>query len=209
MKWDGSLRQYQRPIDSGAKRFLDVTISCVLLLMTAPLLGVVALLIKLETRGPILYRHPCLGRWGKPFGRIRFCTMDKYYDPADTLTQRQLTRIGGWIRNYSIDDVPNLINVICGEMSIVGPRPTEPYRVDLNNSDWRRILSVRPGWMGLAILRLGSSFNSSSPEVKRQLELDYIAHQSFIYDLRLLLKCIQAHIRSRGNIKARGKTHSS
>ncbi|MEO0867509.1 MAG: sugar transferase [Cyanobacteria bacterium J06642_11] len=79
-----------------------------MLLLTAPLLGVVALLIQLETRGPICYRHLCLGRSGKSFGRIRFCTMGRYYDPADTTTERRLTRIGAWIRNYSIDDVPNM-----------------------------------------------------------------------------------------------------
>ena len=186
------------------KRLFDIVFALLILSTTTPLLLLVAVLIKLDSPGAVLYRYPCIGQNGKPFGLIRFRTMDRYYDPQET-TKRQLTRIGAIIRNYSIDDIPNLLNVLRGDLSIIGPRPSQPHLVDLTNPEWQIILSVRPGWIGLAILSLGLSFNASDAQVKRQLELQYVERQSLSYDFILLIKAVQSQIASRGNIKARGR----
>ncbi|NJN56396.1 MAG: sugar transferase [Leptolyngbyaceae cyanobacterium SL_5_9] len=186
------------------KRLFDIVVALLILSITAPLLLLVPVLIKLDSPGVVLCPYPCIGQKGKPFGLIRFRRMDRYYDPQET-TERQLTRIGAIIRNYSLDDIPNLLNVLKGSLSIIGPCPSEPHFVDVANPEWQTILSVRPGWIGLAILSLGSSFNASDPQVKRQLELQYVERQSLIYDLALLIKAVRSQITSRGNIKARGR----
>jgi lipopolysaccharide/colanic/teichoic acid biosynthesis glycosyltransferase len=109
------------------------------------------------------------------------------------------------IRNYSLDDLPNLLNVLIGEMSIVGPRPTEPERVNMADSVWQATLSVRPGLLSFAILRLAHTYNASDLQIKQHVELDYIVRQSFRFDLEVFVRWMQSHIASNGNIKARGR----
>ena len=187
------------------KRLFDIACSISILSITAPLLIIVVILITLESSEPALYRSRRIGRKGRSFGMLRLRTMEDLYDPADAVSERVETRVGHVIRNYSIDDLPNLWNVLRGEMSIVGPRAIEPHLVDLANPEWHAILSVKPGWLGNAVLCLGSSFNASSPALKQKLELEYVERQSLAYDLRLVGRTVWMHVASGGNIKARGK----
>src|SRR5678815_4108307 len=171
------------------KRLFDITCSIVILSLTSPLLALIGLLIRLDSPGPALYRSPRVGRGGKYFGMLRFRTMEDIQLPPRSNHRLRETRVGHVIRNYSVDDLPNLWNVLQGDMSIVGPRPTEPHIVE-QNPEWRRILSVRPGWVGNAGLSLASSFNSSSPSLKRQLELEYVENHSLALDLCLMRRAI-------------------
>jgi lipopolysaccharide/colanic/teichoic acid biosynthesis glycosyltransferase len=134
---------------------------------------------------------------------LRFRTVDLAVAAELPLEQR-LSRAGRWIRDVSLDDLPNLFNVLAGDMSLVGPRPTEPERVDLEDPTWQRVLSVRPGMVSYAILRLGREYNASPADLKLQLEQDYVDRQSVAYDLRLVRVALGALVRSRGNVKARG-----
>jgi len=115
----------------------------------------------------------------------------------------RLTRVGRFIRNISLDDLPNLLNIIAGDMSLIGPRPTEPERVKLSDLTWQRILSVRPG-NSPAILQLGNVYNRSPDAHKQQLELAYVEHHSFWYDLQLCAQFLWATLASRSNVKSRG-----
>jgi len=124
---------------------------------------------------------------------------------APLSAEERLTKVGRFIRNYSLDDIPNLINILLGDLSIIGPRATEPELVDLSHPEWQQILSIKPGGFSYAILVLATEFNGSSPEGKRQLELDHVQKQSFWYDLQLMWRVLREMIASKGNIKTRGK----
>lgn len=106
-------------------RLLDVLVASLILIVAAPVLLVITLLIKCDSPGPIIYGSPRVGRHGKEFRLLRFRTVD-ISKPAHLSMQERLTRVGSFIRNYSLDDLPNVFNVLKGELSLVGPRPTEP-----------------------------------------------------------------------------------
>lgn len=134
---------------------------------------------------------------------LRFRTVDLRYPQHLSMNQR-LSRAGRLIRSISLDDLPNLINVLRGEMSLVGPRPTEPERVDSQRLEWQRILSVRPGMISYAILMLAREYNDTPLERKLVLEGEYVARQSLGFDIWILLEGFRSMIASRGNIKMHG-----
>ena len=185
------------------KRLVDLSVARLLLIITAPLLAIIAIVIKVESHGPILYRRRCVGQNGQCFDLIRFRTIVE--TSAYRSVDEWLTPAGRFIRNYSLDELPILFNVLWGDMSIIGPRPTEPRFVDWADPAWQQILAVRPGVISYAILRLGRNYNASSQPLRNRLELEYIQQQSTLFDLRVLRKATQALVASRGNVKARGK----
>jgi len=190
-----------------AKRLFDLVFSSFCLVVAAPVILIIAILIKLDTSDPILYVPQMVGKNGKPFRLFRFRTMhiDK---PAQLSPGERLTRVGRFIRNYSLDHLPTLVNVLRGDISVVGPRPMEPEFVDLQDPTWQRYFQIRPGFFNYAVLKLGKTFGPSKASnlpLKQELELEYIQKQSLVFDLQLLLKCVWAYIVSGGNVKARGK----
>jgi lipopolysaccharide/colanic/teichoic acid biosynthesis glycosyltransferase len=186
-----------------SKRLVDLVIASLLLVLSLPVLLLAALLIRLETPGAAWYLSPRLGRGGRRFGLLRMRTVDPRR-PASAPMAERLSRVGRLLRELSLDDLPNLLNVLRGDLSLVGPRPMEPDRVDLADPAWQRVLSVRPGLVSLAIVRLASAYNSSPLQVRHALELEYVARQSLAFDLRLLVEGLVGLVRSRGNIKTRG-----
>jgi lipopolysaccharide/colanic/teichoic acid biosynthesis glycosyltransferase len=187
------------------KRLFDIVVALIVLGLTAPLLVIIAVLSALELREPPLYLSKRVGKGGRLFGLFRFRTMERIYHPTDPISTHKMTRVGAVIRNYSLDDIPNLLNVLIGDMSIVGPRPMEPERVNLADPVWQSTLSVRPGLLSFAILTLARTYNDSDPQIKQHFELDYIARQSFRFDLSVFIRWMQRYIASKGNIKARGR----
>lgn len=185
------------------KRIIDLLIASVLLAMTAPLLMIIAIAIRLEATGPILYRRRCVGMNGRPFDMLRFRTMIE--TPSHRTPNERLTPVGRFIRNYSLDELPLLLNVVRGDMSIVGPRPTEVTVVDQGDPAWQQILSVRPGVISYSTLRLAREFNASSQGVRKRLELDYLRQRTLGFDMQVLRRAVRALIVSRGNVKARGE----
>jgi lipopolysaccharide/colanic/teichoic acid biosynthesis glycosyltransferase len=189
-----------------AKRALDVVLAATLLLMLLPVFAVVAIAILLETGRPIFYRAERVGRFAKPFRVAKFrsmrCDADQgahaafirgllreqvncavYKVPNDT----RITRVGAFLRRTSIDELPQLWNVIRGEMSIVGPRPDVPYAV-AEYSDWiRPRLVVRPGITGL--WQVSGRSRLSLLEMYR-LDVDYVANASLGADLSILLRTV-------------------
>lgn len=185
------------------KRLFDLTIALILLALTTPILLIVIILIRPDSAGPILYTSPRLGRHAKPFGLLRFRTID-LTKPADWPMDKRLTRVGRLIRNLSLDDLPNLLNVLKGDLSIIGPRPTEPDHINLSDPTWQKVLTIRPGLISYAILTLASTYNTTPWPHRLQLEIQYIDRQSLPLDLHLLGLTLFALVTSRGNIKARG-----
>jgi len=171
-------------------RALDVVLAAALLVVTAPLLAVAALAIRLESRGPVFYRQLRVGRNGEPFELWKLRTMvpgaesmgDGIYviegDP-------RITRSGLLLRRFSLDELPNLVNVLRGEMSIVGPRPTVQEQVDRYTDRQRRRLEVRPGITGWAQI----NGRTSLPWPERiELDVWYVEHRSLRLDLRILVR---------------------
>ena len=173
---------------AGLPRAIDVLIAGLVLALLSPLLAIVALLIKLDSRGPVIYRQRRIGRSERPFDLIKLRTMRPGSDPVGvgTVIERadpRVTRIGHWLRRFSIDELPNLLNVLRGEMAIVGPRPTIPSQVELFSDRQRRRHAVRPGMTGWAQIngRVGLGWGE-----RIELDLWYVDHRSLRLDLRIL-----------------------
>jgi lipopolysaccharide/colanic/teichoic acid biosynthesis glycosyltransferase len=136
-------------------RALDIVIAGVGLVLSAPLLVLAAFAIKLDSRGPVIYRQRRVGKHGKGFEVYKLRTMRPGADPVGVGTpvlegDPRVTRVGGLLRRFSIDELPNLVNVLRGELAIVGPRPTLAAQVDLYTGRQRRRLEVKPGITGWA-----------------------------------------------------------
>ena len=189
------------------RRVLDILVVLAWLMLAAPLLLLLAILIELDSPDPVLYTPEMIGRGGRPFRLYRFRTMSPSR-PGQTTAEERLTRSGRFIRNCSLDHLPTLLNILTGDLAIVGPRPMEPEFVDLADPAWQRYFSIRPGLFNYAVLKLGRTFGPSSagnlPQ-KLALELEYVDRQSLRFDLHILARFVRAYVASRGNVKARGK----
>jgi lipopolysaccharide/colanic/teichoic acid biosynthesis glycosyltransferase len=175
------------------KRALDVSVAGVALAAAAPLLGLAALLIRLETHGHPIYRQRRVGLGGEPFDLYKLRTM---VSGAETMGaglavdagDARITRLGALLRRTSMDELPNLVNVLRGEMSIVGPRPTVQVQVDRYTERQRGRLSVRPGLTGWAQIH----GRASLPWHERiELDLWYVEHASLRLDLQILLRTLR------------------
>lgn len=186
------------------KRCVEFVIASVLLSLSAPLLLIIAIALGSEGAGPILYGDLRRGKGGRLFKLWRFRTVDPA-QPAHLPMHKRLTRVGRFIREHSLDDLPNMVNVVTGDVSFIGPRPTGPARVDLADPTWQKILRIRPGLVSPAILELTYRYNRSPLSVKQELELAYVNGQSLATDLRLASRYLCSFVASRGNVKARGK----
>ena len=197
-----------------AKRTIDIAGAALLLLMLLPVLAVVGLGILLESGGPILYRGERVGRFGKTFRVAKFRSMRAGCDSSPhaayvrSLLVRQeeqgglpgctlykvpddlrITRLGRLLRRTSLDELPQLWNVLRGEMSLVGPRPDVSYAVELYDDSLHRRLLVKPGITGL--WQVSGRSRLSLREMYR-LDLDYVAQASLAVDVRILLRTIPA-----------------
>lgn len=192
------------------KRTLDVAVASAAMLGTAPIMLGTALAIKLDSPGPILFKQIRVGKWGETFGCYKFRSM--YIDAEARLKELaaqneadgpifkmksdpRITRVGRIIRKLSIDELPQLFNVLKGEMSLVGPRPALPHEVAQYTYDQFRRLNAIPGITGLQQVS-----GRSDIDFKRWVELDieYITEQSLLKDIEILLKTIPTVLFSKG-----------
>ena len=183
-----------------AKRALDVTLGGLLLLLAAPFLAAAAAAIKLSSRGPVIYRQRRVGRRGVEFDLLKLRTMvagaermgaGLAVDEGDP----RITRVGALLRRWSLDELPNLVNVLRGEMSLVGPRPTVQVQVAQYTERQRGRLAVRPGITGWAQVQ----GRAALPWHERiELDLWYIEHWSLRLDLRILARTARMLLTGRG-----------
>jgi lipopolysaccharide/colanic/teichoic acid biosynthesis glycosyltransferase len=169
-------------------RALDVVVASIALLLSAPLLAVAVVAIRLDSRGAAVYRQRRVGKDGRVFEMLKLRTMVQGSDPVGvgtvvTRDDPRVTRVGRLLRRFSLDEVPNLINVLRGEMSIVGPRPTIEAQVADYTPYQRRRLEVKPGITGWAQVqgRAGIPW-----EERIELDVWYVDHRSLALDLRIL-----------------------
>jgi len=172
------------------RRAIDVVVSAALLVLGLPLLAAATIAIRLESPGPALYRQRRVGLDGRPFDMLKLRTM---VDGAEHIgaglavneNDSRITRVGALLRRSSLDELPNLLNVLRGEMSLIGPRPTVPVQVAQYTPRQRRRLAVKPGLTGWAQV----NGRASLPWGERiELDLYYIEHRSPALDLQILLR---------------------
>jgi lipopolysaccharide/colanic/teichoic acid biosynthesis glycosyltransferase len=184
------------PLHDPVKRVIDVFVACLLLLLLAPVLVVVAAIVAVGLGRPVLFRQMRAGRAGKPFSVVKFRSMRDADPSRDLVTDAErLTPLGKRLRSTSLDELPSLWNVVCGEMSLVGPRPLPVAYLDRYSAEQARRHEVRPGVTGLAQIR---GRNSLSWEEKFALDLAYVESRSLGFDLRILAETIQVAVRREG-----------
>jgi exopolysaccharide biosynthesis polyprenyl glycosylphosphotransferase len=198
--------QIMQPWEKTVKRLMDVVFSLLFLTLTAPLFLIIALTIKLESPGPVFFKQKRVGKNGVAYTMIKFRTM---IQNAEKLTgpvwagkrDPRITRVGRILRKLRLDEFPQFINVLAGEMSLVGPRPERPYFVEKLKREYPyylRRLKVKPGITGWAQVK--GEYDTSIAEAKEKLAYDlyYIENMSLRMDLRILLYTITVMLRFKG-----------
>jgi lipopolysaccharide/colanic/teichoic acid biosynthesis glycosyltransferase len=183
-------------------RAADVALAALGIVLCSPLLLAAAVAIRLETRGAAIYRQRRVGRDGETFHMYKLRTMVTGSDPTPAETWEPLreddprvTRVGAVLRRLSLDEIPNLVNVLRGEMAIVGPRPTIEAQVEQYTPRQRRRLEVRPGITGWAQVNGRASL---SWEQRIELDVWYVDHRSLSVDLRILARTGRLLLSGRG-----------
>ena len=196
--------------DDLLRRLLDVTLSIVALLLMLPVFALIAVAIRLDSPGSVLFTQRRVGKDGTEFPFFKFRSMytdaENRLDSLMTTNDRngpvfkmrhdpRITRVGQWLRRWSLDETPQLLNVLRGEMSLVGPRPGLPREIALYTPQQRARLSVTPGMTGLWQVsgRADLSFERSM-----QLDLEYITRRSFALNCVIILRTIPAVLTRRG-----------
>jgi len=189
------------------KRLFDVVFSLIGMILLFPILLLISILIKLDSKGPILFIQGRVGKNNKDFNIFKFRTMRVLSDKKGLLTlgnnDSRITKMGYVLRRYKIDEFPQLINILKGDMSFVGPRPELRYYVNFYNDDDMKIFEVRPGITGLASLKYRNEVEllkaAKDPEAffiktiipdKLKYNKAYISKQNFFFDLKLILLTI-------------------
>jgi sugar transferase (PEP-CTERM system associated) len=181
------------------KRLLDVTLSLILLVVTAPLMALTAVLVRLEGSGPVLYRQKRMGQSGREFDVLKFRSMvqdaEKKSGPIWARTDDpRITRVGSVIRKLRIDEIPQLFNVLAGQMSFVGPRPERRHFVEQLESRipyYRLREAVRPGITGWAQVQYQYGASEEDALEKLKYDLYYIKNCNALFDLWIALKTVK------------------
>jgi lipopolysaccharide/colanic/teichoic acid biosynthesis glycosyltransferase len=191
------------PTGQALKRALDLVLASIGVVLSAPVIALFCLAIRLETQGHPIYRQTRVGKDGVQFSIYKLRTMVRgaEFTGAGLAIQEgddRITRIGAFLRRYSLDELPNLWNVLRGEMTIVGPRPTIPVQVEQYTARQRGRLAVKPGITGWAQINGRAALPWSE---RIELDLWYVEHQSLLLDLRILASTLGLVLSGRGLYK--------
>jgi lipopolysaccharide/colanic/teichoic acid biosynthesis glycosyltransferase len=201
----------------GVRRLFDLLVAGTLLLVLAPLLALVALAISIDSGGPVLFRQRRVGRGRREFTIFKFRTMQRDADATrhrkyvqtliggNSTSERgrlyklsvddRVTRVGRFLRSWSLDELPQLINVLRGEMALVGPRPVIPYEVAMYPEDYLQRFAVKPGLTGLWQV---SGRNERTYDEMVSFDIEYAERASLLLDLRILAKTVPVVLRRQG-----------
>lgn len=191
------------------KRFIDITISLLALILLAPVFLILALVIKLTSRGPVFYKGRRVGRGGEIFLMHKFRSMVVNADQIGTdltpLGDPRVTKVGRFLRRTKIDEIPQIIDILRGKMSLVGPRPESPLYARYYDERQKHVLSVRPGMVGPAQIKYRHEElmlkDQEDPDAyyirelmprKLEIDLDYVENMSFLLDVGILFRSLLA-----------------
>lgn len=186
---------------SFLKRLTDILISILVLLITLPFFIITIVAIKLDSKGPVFFIHERTGYKGKPFRMIKFRGMiDNALAFGPELTQEndpRITRVGKFLRRTSFDEVPQFINVLKGEMSIIGPRPEIISITNTYNEYQRKVFEFKPGITGISQIY---GRQKLTPEQRTKMEIEYYEKENFWDDLKIIFKTFAVVLTNEGNI---------
>jgi lipopolysaccharide/colanic/teichoic acid biosynthesis glycosyltransferase len=186
------------------KRFFDIVASLIAIVVCGLLMAIIAVAIRMESPGGAIFRQRRVGWRGKPFYVLKFRTMRADADPYGASPRSgedpRLTRVGRLLREKSMDELPQLFNVLAGQMSLVGPRPLYERQAELWDQRQRRRLEVRPGLTGYAQVYGRAAM---AHEDKIELDLVYVERQGLLLDLKILLTTVVGAFTGRGDIYER------
>ena len=187
------------PAERAVKRIFDFTVALIGLILLSPVFLFVYILLKKQGDGPVIFRQERIGYQGKPFNILKFRTMvmDSEEDGCPQLEKyedNRLTPVGKILREHHLDELPQLWNVLRGEMSFVGPRPERKYFIDKImevNSDYEYIFLMRPGCTSMATIYNGYTFNMEKMLIRLQMDLEYLQKRSLLLDLKILFTTVE------------------
>ncbi len=184
----------------GLKRTFDIVVCAMALVLLSPIIALIALVIKIDDGGPIVFVQERAGKDGKPFRCLKFRTMvvgaAKLGRGLEVARDdERITRVGRFLRSLTLDEIPQMINILKGDMSIVGPRPTIQSQVDRYTAHQRRRLQFRPGMAGWAWIHGRNRLPWSE---RIELDIWYVDHWSFALDLKILFKAFLMLLRREG-----------
>ena len=181
------------------KRILDIVLAILSIILLLPVLLLIAIVIKVTSKGPVTFKQQRAGKNGKPFVFYKFRTMRVDVDPFGPSPKSggdaRLTKVGKLLREYSLDELPQLFNVLKGDMSIVWPRPLYISQIKEWNDRQKKRLHVRPGLTGLAQV---SGRGGLTVEAKLELDVKYVETASFPVDLKIIIRTIGQVFRRKG-----------
>lgn len=176
------------------RRTVDITISFLFLIIFFPLFILVAILVILTSRGPVFYLQERVGKKGVPFNIIKFRSMvpdaEKEGPALSHDKDPRVTRVGKFLRDYKLDELPQFINVLKGDMTIIGPRPERKYFIDQivsYNPEFKRLQEIKPGITSLGQVKYGYARNLGEMLQRMKYDLHYVKNRSFWFDLRIFL----------------------
>ena len=193
------------------KRFLDIFLSLIGLIILSPIFLIIAIIIKLDSKGPVFFVHSRIGEKGKPIGIYKFRTMvtnaeelikkftpeqkEEFEKNFKLENDPRVTKIGNFLRKTSLDELPQILNILKGELSIIGPRPIVQAELEKYGDDKEKFLSVKPGLTGYWA---ANGRSDTSYEERIQMELYYVDNMSFWLDIKIFFKTILAVIKKEG-----------
>ena len=197
--------QQQNLLIMGFKRLADIVFSMLALLLLWPLLILIALVIWLDTGGPILFLQERIGQGGHPFRIIKFRTMTvdaESQGPQLSFPEdKRQTRVGSFLRRFRLDELPQFINILKGEMSLVGPRPERRYfieQISQSTPDYPALLQMRPGLTSWGQVRFGYASTIEQIAERMQYDLYYVRNFSIKFDLKIILHTIRIVFSGKG-----------
>ncbi|MCS7153255.1 MAG: sugar transferase [Bacteroidia bacterium] len=187
------------------KRMIDIIVSLLALILLAPLMAILALLVRLSSPGPIIFRQERIGKNGRPFTIYKFRTMYVDAEKDGPALSREgdprITPIGRWLRKTRLDELPQFWNVLKGDMSLVGPRPERQYFINqiiARAPEYKQLLKVRPGITSLGMVKFGYASSIDEMIERMRYDLIYLANRSLLLDLKILLYTIVRVLQARG-----------
>ena len=187
------------------KYFSDILFSGLFLILLSPFLLLLSMLIRISGKGPVIYSQDRVGKSGRPFVIYKFRSMK--YD-AETgvpmlsgTNEERITRIGRYLRKYRIDEIPNFINVLKGEMSVVGPRPERQFFIDqivIRNPEFRELLRIKPGVTSWGQVKYGYATNVDEMMERLEYDLYYLKNRSLWFDMKILLYTLGTILKGKG-----------
>ena len=183
------------PAERAVKRMFDFTLALMGLILLSPVFLVVYIMLRRQGDGPVIFRQQRIGYRGRPFYILKFRTMvmDSEDEGVPQLAQKRderMTPVGRFLREHHLDELPQLVNVLRGEMSFVGPRPERKYFIDQimkYNPDYEYLYLMRPGTTSLATIYNGYTYTMEKMLIRLQMDLDYLQKRSLLLDLKIIM----------------------